>query len=77
VKKRIHVDQHAVRRNVKAAEPEPVISVKTYRENVKAFEVELLGPGRVVYRPDQPLSCGARVWIETDAPVRVNGRIIA
>lgn len=21
---------------------------------------------RVVYSPDKPLSCGARVWIETD-----------
>lgn len=75
--KRIHVDQHAVRRNLRADTPEPVISVKTYRENLKAFEVELLGPGKVVYRPEKPLSCGARVWIETDLPVRVNGRIIA
>ena len=27
------------------------------------------GPCRVVYSPDKPLSCGARVWIETDAEV--------
>jgi hypothetical protein len=27
---------------------------------------------RVVYQPDKPLSCGARVWIETDHAVVVH-----
>jgi len=27
----------------------------------------------VVYSPDRPLSCGAKVWIETDAEVRLGG----
>ena len=29
---------------------------------------------RVVYRPDDPLDCGARVWIETRQPVRAEVR---
>jgi hypothetical protein len=28
-------------------------------------EVEILGSSKLVYRPDKPLSCGAKVWIET------------
>ncbi|WP_293142653.1 DNA-binding protein [Okeania sp. SIO3I5] len=37
----------------------------------KGHEVEINGPCRIVYRPDQPHSCGATVWIETLATVTV------
>lgn len=70
--KRIHVDQHAIRRNRKLGTDDPPISVKTYRENVKCESVEIDGPSRLVYRPDHPLSCGARLWIETRAEVIVD-----
>jgi hypothetical protein len=73
VKTRIHVNQHRIRSNIKRDEPEPVLTVKTYKSNVYAFEVEVLGPSRIVYRPDKPLPCGARCWIETDADVEVVG----
>jgi len=33
--------------------------------------VEILGPSKVVYSEDKPLSCGAHVWIETQAQVVV------
>lgn len=65
----IHVNQHAIRRNLKNGTSEPVITVKTYKENRYAHAVEILGPSRVVYSPDKPLSCGARVWIETTGEV--------
>jgi hypothetical protein len=67
--KRIHVDQHAIRRNKKHGTDDPPLSVKTYKTNTKCREVEIQGPSRVVYSPDKPLSCGARVWIETEAEV--------
>lgn len=72
MKKRIHVDQHAIRRNQRRhvhAPLEPPISVKTYKDNTKCFEVEIQGPSKVIYSPSKPLSCGARLWIETDAEV--------
>lgn len=69
----VHVNQHAIRRNINAEDPEPVLTVKTYKSNRYAHEVEILGPSRIVYRPHKPLSCGARVWIETEAEVRVLG----
>ena len=67
----IHVNQHVVRSNTKNQTQEPVLTVKTYRENRYAHEVEILGPSRVVYQPDRPLSCGARVWIETQSEVLI------
>ena len=68
----IHVNQHAIRRNIKAVgDPEPVLTVKTYKTNTYAHEVTIDGPSKVVYSPHKPLSCGARVWIETDSTVTI------
>jgi hypothetical protein len=50
-------------------EPKPVLTVKTHKSSTYANEVEIDGPARVVYRPDNPLPCGAHVWIETKADV--------
>ena len=65
----IHDNQHAVRANVKNGTDDPVLTVKTYKSNTYAHEVEIMGASRIVYSPDKPLSCCARVWIETDAEV--------
>jgi hypothetical protein len=65
----VHVNQHNVRHNTKTGERLPVLTVKTYKSNTYAHEVEIRGPSRVVYSADKPLSCGARVWIETQADV--------
>lgn len=69
MKKVVHINQHVIRSNAKEGENEPVITVKTYKENRYAHEVEIKGHSKVVYSPDKPLSCGARVWIETEASV--------
>ena len=69
MKKKIHVNQHIIRSNKKNNENNPVITVKTYKDNVYGNEVQILGESTVVYRPNKPLSCGAKVWIETDAEV--------
>jgi hypothetical protein len=61
----IHVNQHVIKANRKSGAKDPVLTVKTYKENRYAHEVEVLGPSRIVYSPDKPLSCGAHVWIET------------
>ena len=69
---RIHVNQHVVRRNAKEGLRDPVLTVKTSKENRYAHEVAISGPSRVVYSPDAPLSCGARVWVETHAEVEIS-----
>jgi hypothetical protein len=70
-KKYIHINQHIIKSNAKSGDREPVITVKTYKTNNYGHEVEINGPCRVVYSPDKPLSCGAKVWIETEAGVVV------
>ena len=69
MKTKIHVNQHVVRSNKKHGKKEPVLIVKTYKSNTYAHEVEINGPSKVIYSPDKPLSCGARVWIETESEV--------
>lgn len=67
----IHVNQHVIKSNRKNKENNPVLTVKTYKDNKYAYEVEIKGEAKVIYRPDKPLSCGAHVWIETEAEVIV------
>lgn len=66
----IHVNQHVIKKNRETGSRDPVLTVKTYKSNDYAHAVEILGPARVVYQPDDPLSCGARVWIETQSEVK-------
>jgi hypothetical protein len=65
----IHVNQHKIRKNIKTGNLEPVITVKTSKTNTYVYGVEIKGPCKVIYSPDKPLKCGARVWIETESEV--------
>lgn len=65
---RIHVNQHNIKANAKGAAL-PVLTVKTYKENIKCNEVIVHGDSKIIYSPNKPLSCGAKVWIETEADV--------
>ena len=72
----IHVNQHKIRANAKTGDREPVLTCKTYKTNDYAHEAEILDAqgnvaATVVYNPDKPLPCGAKVWIETHGDVRM------
>ncbi len=70
--KRIHVNQHHIRHNKKnPQDPKPVFTVKHTGGNEKGYAVHIHGPSTAVYSPDNPLSCGAHVWIQTTAAVEV------
>ena len=68
----IHVNQHVIKSNRAHNKNDPVLTVKTYKSNIYAHTVDIKGASRVVYSPDKPLSCGAHVWIETDAEVVID-----
>ncbi len=77
--KRIHVNQHVIKSNAKNFEDEPVLTVKSRHGNDYGHTVIIKDArggevARVVYAPDDPLSCGARVWIETKEEVQVLDR---
>lgn len=65
----VHVNQHVIRKNLKTGATDPVLTIKTHKTNTYAHEAYIQGPCKVVYSPDKPLSCGARVWIETENEV--------
>ena len=71
MKKIIHVNQHVIKANRKNGVEDPVLTIKTYKDNIYAHEVEVLGPSKIIYSTDKPLSCGAHVWIETQADVLI------
>jgi hypothetical protein len=71
MKTKIHVNQHVIKRNAKTGERKPVITCKTYKDNRYAHKVEVLGPCTIIYSPDKPLPCGAKVWIETNSCINI------
>lgn len=72
-KKIIHVNQHVILDNHKTGARNPVITIKSEKKNTYAHNVEILGPSKVVYSPDKPLPCGAKVWIETNSEIIIDG----
>tara|TARA_Y100000310_G_C20460220_1_gene704980 strand:- start:263 stop:499 length:237 start_codon:yes stop_codon:yes gene_type:complete len=70
----IHVNQHKIKENDRLGTNLPVLTVKTYKSNDYARQVKIVDQqgkevARIVYRPDKPLSCGAKCWIETTLEV--------
>ena len=67
---RIHVNQHLIRANVKQGTNVPCIAIRTSKGVTYARQVRV---GDVVIKQDfeHPLSCGAKVWIETQGNVEV------
>lgn len=81
--KKIHINQFAIRRNLKRQNNElegalePVITCKTGKSNIYAMHADIKGPSELVYSPDKPLSCGAKVWILTKSEVVLTGTVEA
>lgn len=66
--KRIHVSQVNLRANRKDGKKRPCFTIQTSKGPIKARRVEILG-GSSLVQGEKPLSCGARIWIETWATV--------
>lgn len=76
-RKRIHINQHVLKKNLKEGASEPPITIKVGSENIYASGVAILGPSVLRYSPHKPLlSCGARLLLETNADLEVDGKII-
>jgi hypothetical protein len=61
--KRIHVNRKVLARNVKTGQREAPLTIQTTKGPIRAMRVKIRG-GEMVYGK-KPLSCGARVWLET------------
>lgn len=69
----IHINRNVIQRNAKRELEEPVVRVEEKGKVVYCMEVDIKGPSRMIYRPDKPRPCGAKLWIETDADVEMIG----
>ena len=69
---RIHVNQHVIKANAKYGENNPVFTIKQGGKNTYAYNVKVVGEMELVYSPDKPLSCGAKVWIETRGDIELD-----
>ena len=75
----VHVNQGNIRQNIRreANDRLPVLSAQGDFDTVYGDHIGIIHPdpgeilASVVYHPDNPLSCGARVWIETDNDILV------
>ena len=74
---RIHVNQHVIKANAKNGENNPIFTIKQGGKNTYAHNVKVKGEMELVYSPDKPLSCGAKVWIETRGNIEVDGKILS
>jgi len=72
----VHVNRHNIAWNNTHEDKRPVFTAKDYTQNRRGFRVNILSEygdvvGSFVYRPDKPLSCGAKAWFETNLNVEV------
>lgn len=75
--KRIHVNQLVIRHNKKYGNKLPAIRIEDIENHQVTYcmSVDVQGPSRLVYNPENPLACGAKLWIETDSEVKPQGKV--
>jgi hypothetical protein len=69
--KRIHVNQHIIKANRKNGSNDPVLTIKTTSDNIKANHIMIGDNVRLCYAPESPLACGATIWIETTEEINI------
>ena len=75
--KRIHINSNKIKSNSKHGKTDPVVTIRQGQKVVMyAHEVLIKGPSKVIYSPDKPLSCGAKVWIEVEDNIDVEGIVL-
>lgn len=71
--KRIHVNRAVLADNKKYGLNNPAITIQTSKGPYRAAKVKVYGVAEMVHSEKKPLSCGARVWLETRSRVIFQG----
>ena len=69
MKRIIHINKNIIQYNSKHGVDLPVCRVEEGKKIIYGRSVEILGPSKMVYDPENPLRCGAKLWIETEAEI--------
>lgn len=69
----VNINKHVIAANRKHGRNDPPVRAQRGRSGKARYGHRAIihGPSEVVYDPDNPLKCGARLWIETEADVDV------
>ena len=69
----IHINRQVIQHNAKHCKQLPVCRIQEGNKIRYSMEIEIKGPSRMIYRPDNPQPCGAKLWIETESDVELIG----
>lgn len=69
----IHINRNIIQSNAKHGTKTPVVRIEENGKVRYCMEVRIKGPSEMVYRPDKPRKCGAKLWIETEAELELIG----
>lgn len=74
MKTKIHINKQVIQQNLKNGEWNAPITCKTYKDNIYCKGIDILDKNgnivaKVIGDGEKQLSCGARVWIETENEV--------
>jgi hypothetical protein len=67
---RLHVNRHVLAANRRHGRNDPAVSLQQRGRSTRCRRVRIEGPSEVIHA-DKPLSCGARVYVQTTAPVTI------
>ena len=67
----IHINKNLKQSNDKHGRSNPVCRVEVGGETLYGSRVDILGPSSMIYSPDKPRKCGAKLWIETDSDITI------
>ena len=73
-KKIIHVNRNVIQQNDKRNKKVPVCRVQEGSKTWYGSRIDILGPSSLVYSPDKPLRCGAKLWIETESDIFIHDK---
>jgi len=65
----IHINKNLKHSNDKHGRTLPVCRIETAGNIWYGSRVDILGPSSMIYSPDKPRKCGAKLWIETESEV--------
>jgi len=71
----IHINRNILQQNEKHGTSKPICRVEVKGKTWYGSKVDILGPSTMVYSPDKPRRCGAKLWIETDSEVIIHDKI--
>jgi len=70
----IHINKNLKQSNDKHGKTLPVCRVELDGKTWYGSRVDILGPSSMIYSPDKPRTCGAKLLIETESEVFIHDK---